>query len=86
MPALTAICVAAPAMVVMLEVVPVRVLASVPVTVCTVPATVPVVNVTVAIPLELVVLVAVPNEPPLVLDQVTTLPDVETALLFASAN
>jgi hypothetical protein len=37
-------------------------------------------------PLALVVLVGEANDPPLVLDQVTTLPEVETALLFASES
>ena len=73
-------------MVVMLALVPVSDELSVPVTVCTVPTVELVVNVTVAIPLAFVVLVAVPNEPPFVLLQVTVLPDVDTGLLLASAN
>lgn len=45
------------------------------------------VNRTVAVPLALVVLVALANEPPVpVLDQVTTLPAVDTELLNTSAN
>jgi len=59
---------------------------SVPVTVCVVPDVVLVVKVTVATPLAFVVDVGLPNEPPFVLDHVTTLPDVPTALLFASAS
>ena len=66
--------------------VPVRVVLSVPVTVCAVPEVVLVVNVTVATPLPFVVDVALPNEPPFVLDHVTTLPDVPTTLLLASAS
>src|SRR5438093_2498349 len=52
-----------------------------------VPAVAPVVNVTVATPPALVVLVGLPNDPPApVLVQVTVLPAVATGLLFASAN
>jgi len=76
----------APSVVVMLPLVPVRLDASVPVTVCTVPAVVLTVKVTVALPETSVVDVAVENEPPLVLDHVTTRPDVATALPLASAN
>jgi hypothetical protein len=50
------------------------------VTVLMVPFVVPTVNVTVAMPLALVVLVADEKEPPLVLVQVTTMPDVATAV------
>ena len=59
------------------------------VTACVVPATVPTVKTTVAIPLAFVVVVVVgapANEPPLVVDQITTWPDVATGLLFASAS
>lgn len=66
--------------------VPVRLVLSVPVTVCAVPAVVVVVNVTVATPLLLVVEVGPEKEPPFVLDHVTVLPEVPTALLFASAS
>ena len=48
--------------------------------VCAVPAAVLLVNVTVAIPLVLVVLVAAEKDPPPVLDQVTTCPLVVTEL------
>ena len=52
-----------------------------------VPVVVPTVNVTVATPLALVVLVADEKEPPLpVLDQVTTRPAVGTAAFAASAS
>jgi len=86
----TRYCVAVPAVVVMFPLVPVRLiglLLSVAVTVYTVPATVPVVNETVATPLTLVVLVPDENEPPLpVLLHVTILPAVDTGLLLASAS
>src|SRR5258708_5211001 len=45
-----------------------------------------VVNVTVATPLPLVREVGLPKDPPPVLDQVTVLPEVATALLFPSAS
>ena len=54
--------------------------------VCAVPAAVLLVNVTVAIPLVLVVLVAAEKDPPPVLDQVTTCPLVVTELLLPSAS
>jgi len=76
----------APSVVVMLPLVPVRLEASVAVTVCTVPATVLVVNTTVAFPLASVFDVAVAKLPPLVLDQVTTRPEVATGLFPASIN
>ena len=71
----------------MLELMPVNEPASVPVTVVTVPATVWVVNTTVAIPFASVVLVGVANDPfGLDFVQVTTLPAVLTALLFVSVS
>jgi len=76
----------APSVVVMLPLVPVRLAPSVAVTVCTVAATVLVVNVTVAWPFTSVVLVALENEPPFVLDQVIVRPAVFTALFDASAS
>jgi len=76
----------APNVVVMFPLVPVRLEPSVPVTVCTVPATVLVVNVTVALPLASVFEVAAENEPPFVLDHVTTRPEVATGLLPASTS
>ena len=79
--------VAVPAAVVIVALVPVNVPASVPVTVVAVPDTVCVVKTTVAMPLPLVVLVAVANDP-FASDfvQVTMLPLVVTGLLFTSAN
>jgi hypothetical protein len=78
---------AVPATVVMPGLVPVNAVLSVAVTVCTVPTVVLVVNTTVATPLPFVVLVGLPNDPPTpVLLHVTTLPNVETTLLFASIN
>ena len=72
---------------VMVGLVPVNELPSVPVTVVTVPATVEVVNTTVATPLELVVLVPEAKDPcESDLVQVTVRPDVFTGLLFASAS
>jgi hypothetical protein len=56
------------------------------VTVWIVPVVELVVNVTVAMPLAFVVLVAVEKEPPFVLDHVTTIPDTGTALLKLSAS
>ena len=51
------------------------------------PAVVPVVKVTVAIPLPLVRLVGVPNDPPLpILPQVTVIPGVVTGALPESAS
>ena len=77
---------AAPACVVMLELVPVMLLV-VAVTVVTVPATVCVVSVTVATPLPSVFDVPAENVPfESLLLQVTVCPEVATALLFASAN
>ena len=79
--------VAVPGTVVIVAVVPVRLPPSVPVTVVAVAETVCVVNATVAIPLALVVEVAVANEPlPFDFDHVTVRPAVDTALLFASAS
>jgi hypothetical protein len=67
--------------------VPVSEPASVAVTVWTVPATVEVVNETVAMPLAFVSELALAKEPPApVFDQVTLRPDVDTALPFASAS
>jgi hypothetical protein len=51
-----------------------------------VPLVVDVVKLTVAIPLAFVLLVALANDPPFVLDHVTVCPAVLTTLLFASAN
>jgi hypothetical protein len=71
-PAFKAICAAEPAIVVIGGLVPVRQKPSVAVTVYCVPAVVPVVNVTVAMPRAFVVLVAELNDPPVpVLLQVT---------------
>src|SRR6185369_3533222 len=56
------------------------------VTTCTVATVVDVVKLTVATPLAFVLLVALANEPPFVLDQVTVCPAVPIGLLFASAN
>jgi hypothetical protein len=71
----------------MFGLVPVKGVASVPVTVCTVPATVPVEKTTVATPLAFVVLVGDANDPPApVLLQVTVIPAVATGLLFASTS
>ena len=71
----------------MLALVPVLAAPSVAVTVWIVPAAVLVVKLTVAMPLALVVLVAVAKLPPTpVLDQVTTMPEVDTGLLLASAS
>ena len=79
--------VAVPGTVVIVEVVPVRLLPSVPVTVVAVAEAVWVVKATVAIPLALVVDVAEKNEPlPFDFDHVTVRPAVVTALLFASAS
>ena len=76
-----------PVPVVMVELVPVNELPSVPVTVVAVPATVWVVKVTVATPLEFVLLVAVAKEPfESDFVQVTVRPDVFTGLLFASVS
>jgi hypothetical protein len=78
---------AVPTVVVIAALVPVNACASVPVIVWTVPATTLFVNVTVATPLPVVVLVALANPPPEpVLLHVTTLPEALTGLLFASAN
>ena len=79
--------VAVPDVVVIVLVVPVKLPPSVPVTVVAVPDTVCVVKTTVAMPLPLVVLVAVANDP-FASDfvQVTMLPAVVTGLLFTSAN
>jgi hypothetical protein len=55
-------------------------------TTCDVPATVLVVNVIVATPVASVVLVALLNEPPFVLVQVTTWPAVASGALFASTK
>ena len=77
---------AGPAIVVMVELVPVKLL-SIAVTVYVVPAVVAVVNVVVATPFALVVLFVGDNEPPVpVLLQVTLLPDAKTALPLASAS
>ena len=59
---------------------------SVAVTVCVVAAMVLVVNVSVAMPLALVGDVDAEKLPPLLLDQVTVLPDVATGLLFTSVS
>ena len=75
-----------PAMVVMLPLVPVMLEPSVAVTVCAVPATVLAVNVTVARPFASVVLVALANDPPFVLDQVIVRPAVFTELFEPSAS
>jgi hypothetical protein len=75
-----------PGTVVIAAVVPVRLVLSVPVTVCVVPDVVLDVNVTVATPLPFVSDVAAPKLPPFVLPHVTVLPDVPTELLFASAS
>ena len=56
------------------------------VTTCAVATVVDVVKLTVATPLAFVLLVALANEPPFVLDQVTVCPAVPIGLLFASAN
>lgn len=77
----------APATLTTVPLVPVRLLASVPVKLYVTPATVPVVKATTAIPLEFVVVVAEANEPPApVLVHVTTAPLVATALPLASAS
>ena len=55
-------------------------------TTCVIPAVVDVVKLAVAIPFAFVGLVALPNDPPFVLDHVTVWPLVLIALLFASAN
>ena len=79
--------VAVPAIVVMVEVLPVNEPPSEAVTVVAVPATVWVVNTTVATPLALVILVPVANVPfESDFVQVTVSPDVLTGLLFASAS
>jgi hypothetical protein len=66
---------------------PLRALASVAVNAYVTPAVVPVVNVTVATPLALVVLVGDANEPPApVLDHVTTWPGLLTGAPFASVS
>ena len=79
--------VAVPAIMVMVEVVPVNEPPSVAVTVVVVPVTVWVVNTTVAAPLALVVQVPEANEPfESDLVHVTVRPDVVTALPFASAS
>lgn len=85
LPAVTRYWVAVPAAVVNADVVPVMPPVA-PVAVCAVPDVVLVVNETVATPLPLVVDVAEPKLPPLVLDQVTVLPAVATELLLASAS
>ena len=73
---------AGPATVVMLALVPVLAAPSVAVTVWIVPAVVSVVKLTVAMPLALVVLVAVAKLPPTpVLDQVTTMPEVDRVVV-----
>jgi len=84
-PLLTAICVAAAATVVKVALVPVFP-PVVAVTVCAVPAATFVVKETVAAPLALVLVVAKANEPPPVLDHVTTWPARLTELLFASRS
>src|SRR2546427_4019820 len=78
--------VGAPATVVMLPLVPVTLVLSVAVTVCTVPATVLAGSEGVATPLAFVVLVEGDNEPPFVLFQLITLPDVCTGLPPESAS
>lgn len=86
-PAFTAICVAAPATVVIAVLVPVDEPSSVPVIVYAVPATVPVVKFTVAIPASLVILVNAKKEPPVpVFDQVTTFPTVAFAVLLSKLS
>ena len=86
-PAFTAICVAAPATGVIAVLVPVDESSSVPVIVYAVPATMPVVNVTVAIPAALVILVNAKKEPPVpVFDQVTTSPAVAFAVLLSKLS
>jgi len=65
---------------------PVRLVLSVAVTLWTVPATVVVVKDTVTVPPLFVVLVGEANDPPLVLVQVTTFPEVGTEVPLASAN
>jgi len=86
-PAFTAICVAAPAMGVIAELVPVDEPSSVPVIVYAVPATVPVVNITVALPAALVILVNAKKEPPVpVFDHVTTFPAVAFAVLLSKLS
>ena len=78
---------AVPGIVVMVVLVPVKEAPSVPVTVVAVPATVCVVKTTVAVPLPLVLLVAVANDPfASDLVQVTVRPDVLTALPLTSAS
>ena len=86
MPEVTRYLLAAPAMVVMLALVPVKAVV-VAVTVVTVPATVCVVNTTVAMPLSFVVLVPVAKDP-FTFDfvQVTTSLAVSRALPLASAS
>ena len=76
---------AAPNVVVMFPLVP-ESTPSVPVTVCTVPEVVLVVNVTVAWPAASVTELAAVKLPPLVLDHVTVFPAVVTALPLASAS
>ena len=78
--------VAGPGCVVTFPLVPVLELLSVAVTVWTVPAAMLVVNCTVAIPLALVMLVGALNEPPLVLLQVTVLPEFATGFPKLSAS
>jgi len=78
--------VAAPTTAVMLPLVPVRLDASVAVTVWTVPATLLTVNVTVAWPLLSVFVVGAEKLPPFVLDHVMVRPAVFTELLDASAS
>lgn len=56
------------------------------VTTCAVPLVVDVVKLTVATPLVFVLVVALANDPPFVLDHVTVWPDVPIGLLFASAS
>ena len=56
------------------------------VTTCVTPTLTLVVNAIVATPLEFVGLVGAANDPPFVLDHVTVVPAVETALPFTSAN
>lgn len=79
--------VAAPGVVESAALVPVSAPPSVAVIVYDTPATVEVVNVTVALPFASVVLVADENEPPLpVFDQVTILRAVATGLFLLSAS
>ena len=80
------VAVAGPGCVVTFPLVPVLELLSVAVTVWTVPAAMLVVNCTVAIPLALVMLVGALNEPPLVLLQVTVLPEFATGFPKLSAS